>query len=254
MATPKVIKQEPELYIVDDPDVSKFFLLQIDSVQSSVVSSEETTSQSQTEVTEGASDPVEQEELNINTSSPTKRQRKKRSRNRGSRPRGGFINYCSVCGKSFEKLPLYEMHMSKVHKIQPYECSTCGRKFSRKAYLPPHMRIHSGEKPYACKHCTASFSRASDFKKHIRSHQGIKSFKCELCDTRFTRKFSLMYHLRGHVGELPYVCEICGTRFRKSTGYYYHKKTQCKNTFECVDCKTEYKSLESLRSHLRKNH
>ncbi len=235
-----MIKVEPELCIIDDPYVSKLFLCEINSTHSSFELVEDRRT---------ISVPEEKKKSNVNSTAKSHRKRKSRAQ-RGE----GFISCCSVCCKSFEKLIEYELHMSQVHNIKPYECETCGRKFSRKTYLAPHMRVHSGERPYSCKHCASSFSRASDFKKHNRSHEGIKLFKCELCGKRFTRAFSLRYHLSGHTGEKNFVCEICGVRFRKSTGYNYHKKTQCKNTFECVYCKMKFQSRGQIVYHLRKRH
>lgn len=241
MATLKnMIKEEPELCIMDDPYVSKLCSWQINSVHCSTEPIEETVQNSKTDV------PGEKETLNVNIDSVTKSHRKDQFR--------GFYSNCSVCDKTFEKILQYELHMSQVHNIKPYECSICDRKFSRKSYLAPHMRIHSGERPYSCQHCAASFSRASDFKKHNRSHQGIKLFKCELCDKRFTRAYSLRHHLSGHTGEKKFVCKLCGIGFRKSTGYYYHRKTLCKNTFECVYCKKKFKNRDSMAYHLRTKH
>lgn len=171
---------------------------------------------------------------------------------RGPRPKR--VNSCSVCYKTFKKMPEYELHMAQVHNIKPYECSTCGMKFSRKSYLLPHFRIHTGDKPYSCNKCPVSFSRASDFKKHIRSHQGVRLFKCELCDKRFTRAFSLRYHLGMHTGEQKFVCQKCGIGFRKSTDYNYHEKTNCMNRFECVFCKKAFKSRNGTALHMKRCH
>lgn len=228
-----MIKEEPELCIIDDPYVH--FITE---------PFEETQPDSTIDV------PGEKESLDVNVDPVTRNRRICPFR---SRP-VGFYSKCSVCGKSFEKVSDFELHMSQVHHIQPYECSICDRKFSRKSYLAPHMRVHSGERPYSCQHCSAAFSRASDFKKHNRSHQGIKSFKCELCDKRFTRAYSLRHHLSGHTGEKKFVCKICGIGFRKSTGYYYHKKTLCKNTFECVYCKKKFNSRDTMVYHFKTRH
>lgn len=119
-----MIKEEPELCIMDDPYVSKLCSWQINSVHCSTEPVEETVQNSTTDV------PGEKETLN-----PPKRKGHRKHQFRG------FYSKCSVCGKTFEKVLPYEVHMSKVHNIKPYECSICSRKFSRKSYLAPHVSI-----------------------------------------------------------------------------------------------------------------
>lgn len=94
MATLKMIKEEPELCIIDDPYVSKFCLIQINSVCGSIEPIEETEQANNTV-------PVK-EQLNVNIDSRTKCQRKYeclKTRSR-RRPNGFNNNNCSVCSKS----------------------------------------------------------------------------------------------------------------------------------------------------------
>jgi hypothetical protein len=82
---------------------------------------------------------------------------------------------CEICGLSFRKKKLFDIHMNIIHqKKQSYQCLHCPRIFKDKSNCTRHIKIvHKKELPYSCDHCSVSFGHKIQLTRHIKKMHGI---------------------------------------------------------------------------------
>ncbi|KIJ40941.1 hypothetical protein M422DRAFT_173071 [Sphaerobolus stellatus SS14] len=55
-----------------------------------------------------------------------------------------------------------------------HACPECGRRFEKLSHYKVHLTTHTGEKPHRCPWpgCGKSFSASSNMRRHYRGHTG----------------------------------------------------------------------------------
>lgn len=125
-------------------------------------------------------------------------------------------NRCKICGKSFNRKRLLEVHM-RIHQdndvLPAHLCEQCGRRFKTKAFLTRHRKIHLEDKPHKCSYCAKGFARKNFLLMHERVHSGERPYVCDQCGKSFNQHTPLKRHIRSHTGEKPYICKHCGVGY-----------------------------------------
>lgn len=133
---------------------------------------------------------------------------------------------------------------SKSHwRPKKYICQYegCGKAFNRPVRLQAHENTHTGEKPYACSEqdCDKRFYKAEHLKAHAKNAHSSADQICTYvihtdvngnevqCSKTFTTTSRLNRHIAVHEDKEERKCEHCGQQFRK---------------------------METLQQHLRKEH
>ena len=120
---------------------------------------------------------------------------------------------CPVCGKRFEKLPLYHRHL-KIHtEDKRYKCDKCGKSYKHKTDLVSHQFLHSGLRPYSCHLCKCKFRRPSTLETHIRTHTGERPYQCSHCSLSFKTSSDMRRHEARHGNKKPHCCTLCDWKF-----------------------------------------
>lgn len=108
-----------------------------------------------------------------------------------------------------------------------------------------------------CMYCGNEFTNFKFLLDHMNEH--YKNYVCEDCDAGFINFRILVAHADGEdltVGEFK--CPICDTVFEKYTKYKHHELLAHTGfnltSHECAHCKEQFKSDESLREHVEKEH
>ena len=85
---------------------------------------------------------------------------------------------CDTCGKTFNRLLLYQNHCKRSHlanDLKTLICKICGKGFATKQPYDDHMNVHTGAKPHKCPHCGTGFASMGTMRGHVRNvHLGIK--------------------------------------------------------------------------------
>uniref|UniRef100_A0A1A7YIH5 Zinc finger protein 35 n=1 Tax=Iconisemion striatum TaxID=60296 RepID=A0A1A7YIH5_9TELE len=101
---------------------------------------------------------------------------------------------CSLCGKSFNRLHQFKLHLQSHKRRRALWCTVCGKSFQCPSHLSIHHRTHTGEKPYGCGQCGKRFTQQSSLRVHQRTHSGERPYSCSQCG----KTFILMHHLKRH--------------------------------------------------------
>lgn len=133
----------------------------------------------------------------------------------------------------FETFSYKTKHSLNVHLVThteyEFKCTLCEKLFRHKRSLDAHMEYHSGaiEKPFVCDICEKSFRRNFDlrvcifelvscpFRSARRGWLILSSFFCD---------FIIQEHRRIHTMEKPFKCEQCPSNFRTMSSFYSHLK------------------------------
>ncbi len=92
---------------------------------------------------------------------------------------------CSICGKTFARKSIRDVHERSHHAIKPFKCSFCEKKFPSNQRRIHHERIHTGEKPFQCTDCGKQFVKKCQLTAHYRIHSGVKPYNCQHCSQMF---------------------------------------------------------------------
>ena len=131
---------------------------------------------------------------------------------------GNYKNNCPECGLEFANVGIYEVHLNKVHKMDPMDhCDECTTSFKRRMGMILHFRqTHMAPdptygKPLGCDLCDAflvinGFSSYDELEEHTKTVHGQDMFintpgnagksSCPLCAGSFTYRKGMIEHLQ----------------------------------------------------------
>ncbi|XP_021955473.1 zinc finger protein 91 isoform X3 [Folsomia candida] len=75
-----------------------------------------------------------------------------------------------------------------------YTCPDCGKTFDRLNRYKLHVTVHSNVKPFKCPHCVQSFRLPGILATHVKKSHGSGQFRCVQCPARFTSTKGLSVH------------------------------------------------------------
>lgn len=192
---------------------------------------------------------------------------------------------CNLCNRKYKTKGALQFHEKSTHNFggQLYSCDKCSYQGILKAKLSFHMRVHS--KPFKCLFCDERFSDMLSLEKHVKEHDGPKEFNC-FCGKKFTSNRAIKIHkIKKHDEDCykvkPFTCDICpyaakfqyllerhkrihnkflecphcGKKFidQKRLNLHVSGPRKCRKLidFSCQICKKFFKSLKTLRQHLK---
>ena len=83
---------------------------------------------------------------------------------------------CTLCGKIFEDIDSFEVHINKSHdfKQSKHSCDVCNKEFIHKLNLDTHIKAdHENIQDFKCDKCQSQFGSIVLLKRHIqRVHFG----------------------------------------------------------------------------------
>ena len=83
---------------------------------------------------------------------------------------GGYSWCCEECGKTFNQISAYHVHLKVHSNIREFACEDCGMTFKLKHSLKKHQLVHKAEFGHTCDYCGKKF-KASEYK--FKSHRLI---------------------------------------------------------------------------------
>lgn len=174
-------------------------------------------------------------------------------------------NVCDKCGVSFTNKISLRCHLSYVHRKKT--CPECPAVFSTVFSKYKHIElVHNGAvgkgafgNARKCNQCHMSFQYHYRLKMHMIETHGAKPPECKVCKfcTRaFPSRLTLMIHTKAvHLNERSHKCAICEKRFFTSYGRRRHEGSHSdRKEFSCRLCDVKFKSLDSSRRHLKRQH
>ena len=168
---------------------------------------------------------------------------------------GVFKYTCKDCGRGYNRLMQYNVHLSTHSGKMLYKCDICSQEFLWKHYLTVHMRQHKGEFPFQCNQCEKKFHSSSRLINHKRTHvkykELIKTKQCKFCSKKFETKRDVANHERVHTGEKTFCCTTCNRSYASKSALREHEKTHGERDIVCPVCeKTFYKTFV-LKEHMK---
>ncbi|XP_044736945.1 zinc finger protein 726-like [Chrysoperla carnea] len=157
---------------------------------------------------------------------------------------------CETCDKTFKKVETLGLHMKKIHKSDGVKCRKC----SIICYHPLHLRVHekSHNRCRICNLSFSTLKKLSEHKLTHENDYEPEIF-CELCPTKFTNKHGLYKHMR-FVHKIEKIrqrpkCDKCGETFQtKRTLLKHirkmHKDEKIKSKDQIVNCEICGKSFK----------
>ncbi|XP_049883473.1 zinc finger protein 14-like [Pectinophora gossypiella] len=165
---------------------------------------------------------------------------------------------CEICGVSYINRLSLRMHVNSIHREK--KCSICLDTFTNTYSRVKHMRkVHnSSQAKRYCLLCNKTFRYTYMLNEHkIKEHGAKRQLSdCAQCGKSFLSDVNLRTHIRGvHVKERNYSCIYCGMSFFTSCDQRRHERThQDVRLFACSYCEGRFKSKDSLRRHLKRQH
>ncbi|XP_075224327.1 uncharacterized protein LOC142326076 isoform X8 [Lycorma delicatula] len=134
----------------------------------------------------------------------------------------GNMSICDICGKSVKGLSLHK----KVNHMEqsPATCSVCGKTFKRVRLMEIHKAMHFKERNHVCDICGSAFKCKSILANHLRIHSDERNYTCKICNMTFKFETVLKTHMRVHSGAMPYTCKKCDESFKWKQTYNKHVK------------------------------
>ncbi|CAH1642021.1 unnamed protein product [Spodoptera littoralis] len=167
-------------------------------------------------------------------------------------------NVCEICGQSFMNRRSLSMHVQCQHKEK--KCSKCPAVFLTNGSRIKHLRQAHGirnSKRY-CNLCSKHFTYTYMVDEHKIKEHGFKRpiCNCPECGKTFSKPLNLKTHIRSvHIKERNYPCPKCELRFFTNCDLKRHEKTHEElRSFCCTYCVSKFKSKDSWRRHLRRQH
>ena len=103
-------------------------------------------------------------------------------------------------------------------------CEECGKTFNQISAYHVHLKVHSNIRDFACEDCGMTFKLKHSLKKHQLVHKAEFGHTCDFCGKKFKRSDNLINHRRRHTGEHPYKCDKCSWTGPDSSSFIHHKK------------------------------
>ncbi|XP_026313945.1 zinc finger protein 14-like [Hyposmocoma kahamanoa] len=165
---------------------------------------------------------------------------------------------CEICGASYINRLSLRVHVHSIHKEK--KCSVCNLTFSNNYSKIKHMRkVHNrSEAKRYCLLCNKTFRYTYLLNEHKIQEHGMKRqlSVCQECGKSFLSAVNLRTHMRAvHLKERNHPCQFCGMSFFTSCDQRRHERThQDVRLFSCTNCEGRFKSKDSLRRHLKRQH
>jgi len=175
---------------------------------------------------------------------------------------------CDHCGKTYSQKPRLKNHIKRDYEKVPVErfpCTECGKSFSTRTNLNRHVSIvHSSER-FSCNGCNKRFAckRACDMHMRVCEKNKGTPIKCSNCSKTFSRQDNLRRHQttccdqnNNTVEKEQIVCEICRKKYKTMASLKFHIKTvhSSNRVYVCDICGDQFTRLFSLRRHNERMH
>lgn len=177
---------------------------------------------------------------------------------------------CKLCYKKIPDEQALAAHMQEHENEELSVCGHCGKAFKGKKTLRHHVSYYHTKSGYMeagknrnlhCSICKKAFTYPNQVKNHEINVHGVgeMAFFCSICQKGFAKQWDLENHQLMHSDVKPFSCNDCGKTFRRATHlkshqYNVHVPVSDKPDMVCLVCHKSFKSIESLRKHLKKAH
>nr|CAD7464639.1 unnamed protein product [Timema tahoe] len=131
---------------------------------------------------------------------------------------------CVQCDKSFKNQYLLQRHNAAIHSSN--KCNVCGKHFNKLIDYKVHMKRFVDTKHFACDHCNATFKDKLQMTRHEQIHTDDKRYMCRFCDYSAYYVTRINTHERKHTGNYRHRCEVCNKEF----GITHYIRTQCRTS------------------------
>ena len=163
---------------------------------------------------------------------------------------------CSVCSKIFCRKQSLNDHVTTHTGKKSFLCDICGCLFRKRKTLVCHQKSYHGNEQFQCDECHRIFPNSTGFRNHKKLHDPERPYQCKVCNLRFAKKTVCHMHTHNqHYKEGSHVCEDCGKKLSTKTLLIRHQVVHKDNRdFHCVYCAGNYKSMDTLKKHMKKKH
>ena len=112
----------------------------------------------------------------------------------------------------------------------------------------------NGEQSFVCDICLQTFTRDMYLVRHMRTHSAAERFACSFCERVCKDKSTLKIHECSHRGEKLHKCDECPKSYIHRTDLKIHKLRHTGHKFKCMECEKEFCNKKGLAKHERKLH
>ncbi|XP_037942855.1 uncharacterized protein LOC119675720 [Teleopsis dalmanni] len=190
------------------------------------------------------------------------------------------LNYCDLCGISFERKYKLFQHQLLKHKWNEAQhvCSCCDSRFLSASSLLTHLdnQCKNKHKRYLCFKCPRRFMWKDNLIMHLRiihletddsqieakinsssnkRNKAVvsdKKYLCELCGFAAAKPSNLVIHMRRHTGEKPFKCDFCDKAFPNTSDLKTHRQSHTgEKPYICNTCNKAFPRAYKLRIHMR---